>query len=222
MSTLWGLRSRLYDVFEGSGLRRGPSKARLFAGMSGKTLFLAMGTGLDVRWFPDGRDIVALDISEEMIRRSARRATDYHGSLSLVQADATRLCFIPGCFDTVVTSCTLCSVPDPASSLRELHRVLRPGGRLLMYEHVRSRNPLFALALDLMTLWTRLTGTEMNRETLRHVREAGFDIIRVHSVFLDVIVAVSGEKSAGATALEARDAGSLRESGALHPGGRDG
>ena len=194
MSGVWEKRARFYDLFEGSDLRRGRAKAELFRRMEGRVLFVALGTGLDVKHFPPDREIVAIDISDEMLRRAAPRCKRYSGNLGLVQGDALNLCFPDGAFDTVVTSCTMCSVPDPGRSLDELHRVLRPGGKLLMFEHMRSRKPILGYALDLMTLWTRCGGTEMNRRTLEHTRAANFRITKVESVFLDIILAIHATK----------------------------
>lgn len=190
MPKIWDLRARLYDVCEASSIRRGPAKAALFREMRGRVLFVAIGTGADIRHFPPGREIVAIDISREMLRRAEARRARYDGLLELVEADATKLEFSNGSFDTVVTSCTLCSVPDPIRALRELYRVLRPDGYMLMFEHVRSRNPVLGLTLDLMTLWTRQAGTEMNRDTLENVRLAGFQVAGVESVYLDIILAI--------------------------------
>jgi SAM-dependent methyltransferase len=81
-------------------------------------------------------------------------------------------------------------VLDPALALDEMYRVLRPGGQLLMFEHVRSRNAVLGLALDAMTVFTRRSGTEMNRDTLAAVARAGFRTMRVDSVFLDILLAV--------------------------------
>ena len=103
--------------------------------------------------------------------------------------------FPDGSFDTALTSCTLCSVPDPIRALRELHRVLRPGGGLFMFEHVGSRHPVLGAVLDVMTAPTRLGGTEMNRDTLANASKAGFIIRRVESVYLDIILAVRAEKA---------------------------
>ena len=110
--------------------------------------------------------------------------------------DAAHLGFADASFDTAVTSCTMCSVPDPVRALQELHRVLRPGGSLLMFEHVRSRNPAFGLALDWMTLWTRLSGTEMNRDTVQNAVAAGFRIISIGSAYLDIVLAIRAAKDA--------------------------
>lgn len=199
LRAIWDFRARWYDFCEASDLRRGRDKTSLFREMSGRCLFLALGTGLDIPRFPPDLDITAIDISPGMLRRARPRAEAYAGRLRLVQADALQLCFPASSFETVVTSCTLCSVPRPVRVLRELRRVLRPGGRLLMFEHVRSRQPILGLALDAMTLWTRWSGTWMNRDTVTSVRAAGFQITRIESVYLDIILAIRAVK-AGSTA----------------------
>lgn len=180
--------------------------------MSGRVLFEAVGTGVDIRHFPPGRDITAIDISDEMLRRARPRADRYHGRLDLARMDAQNLSFPDEYFDTVVTACTLCSIPDPHRALREIHRVLRPGGQLLMFEHVRSRNRILGLALDLMTIWTRWSGTEMNRDTLQAVQATGFRVNRVESVFLDIILAIRAAKTEnlGRPASAGKDGDGLR------------
>lgn len=194
MSKIWDLRALLYDVCEGSDLRRGPAKADLFQHMRGRALFVAVGTGLDIKRFPPGLEIVGIDLSEAMLRRAEPRAHRYPGPLTLLQMDAAHLGFADASFDTTVTSCTMCSVPDPVRTLQELYRVLRPGGSLLMFEHVRSRNPVFGLALDWMTLFTRLSGTEMNRDTVKNAVAAGFRIMSIESAYLDIVLAIRGTK----------------------------
>lgn len=193
-SRVWNCRAALYDVCEGSQLRRAPAKQALFHHMHGRVLFAAVGTGIDIACFPPGKEIVGIDISDEMLRRAEPRRQRYQGNMHLVRADAGSLSFSDRSFDCAVTSCTLCSVPSPLRTLREIYRVLKPGAPLLMFEHVRSQIPLFGWTLDLMTLWTRPFGTEMNRDTLSNAMAAGFQIEAVESVFLDVILAVRAVK----------------------------
>ncbi len=195
MRSIWERRARLYDLCEGSDLRRGVHKKALFRRIRGRTLFLAIGTGLDIRHLPIGPAITAIDISNAMLEKSRGRAEAFAGELQLVQADAMGLCFRDASFDTIVTSCTMCSVPDPARALKELYRVLRPGGRLLMFEHVRSANPVLGAVLDLMTVVTRRRGTEMNRHTLSAAMKAGFLILTVEPIFLDIILAIEALKA---------------------------
>jgi ubiquinone/menaquinone biosynthesis C-methylase UbiE len=160
-------------------------------------LLVAAGTGIDFQHLPPRAvaNVIAIDLSSAMLERARRRVNDGPTRVSLVRTDALRLPFQANAFDTVLTSCTMCSVPRPAGVLREIHRVLRHDGRLLMFEHVRSRHALLGVALDAMSVWTRLTGTEMNRDTLRTVRAAGFRIESVESVFLDVIIASEARKA---------------------------
>jgi ubiquinone/menaquinone biosynthesis C-methylase UbiE len=162
--------------------------------MTGRVLFEAVGTGLDIPCFPPGLDIIAIDISKKMLGKAERRRASYDGNLELVQADAMELPFADDSFDTVATSCTFCSIPDPVRALRQSYRVVRPAGRLLMFEHVRSRNPVFGLTLDLMTLWARRLGSEMNRDTVGNLVRAGFHVEQINSVYLDIILAIYARK----------------------------
>lgn len=190
----WTWRARLYDFREASALRRNPAKAELFRAMAGRVLFEASGTGADFPCFPPGADVTAIDVNDEMLRRAAARRGSIAGRVRLLKADALALPFGDGSFDTVATSCTLCSVPRPVRALQELRRVLRPGGVLLMFEHVRSRQPLLGWTLDLMTLWSRRSGTEMNRNTLASAAAAGFRVTRIDSVYLDIILAIRASR----------------------------
>lgn len=194
---VWTLRSRMYDRMEASDRRRWAAKRTLFARVRGRTLLSAAGTGIDFQHLP-AASVIAIDLSAAMLERAQRRVSDGPTPVRLLRTDALRLPFQDATFDTVLTSCTMCSVPNPVVALREIHRVLRPDGRLLMFEHVRSRHVLLGLTLDLMTLWTRLTGTEMNRDTLRTVAHTGFRVLSVQTVFLDIIIAAEAIKSAPA------------------------
>ena len=185
----------LYDALERFGnLRHAPSQKTLFARMKGRALFVAAGSGLNFAHFPPGKEIVAVDLSPRMLEMARRRASHYQGSLQLQQADVQRLSFPSETFDTAATACTFCSVPDPVAGLREIHRVLKPGGALLMFEHVRSRNGLLGIVLDLMTVATRHFGPAMNRDTVGNVQRAGFVVDRVVCAYLDIFLAIEAHK----------------------------
>ena len=103
------------------------------------------------------------DVSERMLHRARSRAASYDGLIELHQMDVGQLAFADDCFDRIYTSCTFCSVSDPLRGLRELRRVLRPGGSLHMFEHTGSRWFPFNLMLTACTPLSRVFGPEMNR-----------------------------------------------------------
>lgn len=191
----WDRASRLYDLATRSDdWRFGPAKRELFAGMRGLCLMLATGTGHDFAFFPPGLQIVSIDISRGMLVRAAPCAARYTGRLHLAQMDAGALGFPDATFDTIATACTFCSVPDSVRGLRELHRVLKPDGRLLALEHMRSRFGPLAVMQDLMTPLSRLWGPDLNRDTTSNIARAGFAIVR-EEICLDLVKSVEAVRS---------------------------
>lgn len=191
----WDRASRTYDLVTwGDEQRFAPAKRRLFARMAGRCLMLAAGTGNDFRYFPPGLAIIAIDVSPAMIARAEPKGAVYAGELMLRVMDVQTLAFEDATFDTVVTACTFCSVPDPLRGLRELYRCLKPGGRLLMFEHVRSRVGPIAIVQDLMTPLSRRVGPDMNRDTVGNVLRAGFELQREENVYLDIVKAIEARR----------------------------
>lgn len=196
----WDRVSRLYDFTSWADERRfGAAKRRLFAGMQGRCFMVAAGTGNDFQFFPPGLTITAVDISPGMIERARVKAQCYQGALDIQLMDLTALAFPDETFDTAVTSCTMCSVPDPIAGLRQVYRCLKPGGRLLMFEHVRSRVGPIAIAQDLMTPISRRFGPDMNRDTVTNVVHAGFELCREANVYVDVVKAIEARRPGAAS-----------------------
>jgi ubiquinone/menaquinone biosynthesis C-methylase UbiE len=191
----WDEAAAFFDLMNGRGpeKRWAPYKRQFFSAMRGRILYLAVGTGLEIPLFPPGLEIVGIDISPRMIERAAKRAEAYEGRLELHVMDVHELPFEPGSFDQVFTSCTFCSVPEPVAGLRALHRVLKPGGELRMFEHTGSRYFPFNAMLHVMTLLSRPYGPDMNRRTEENVARAGFRIRDVRRVYLDVVKIITAE-----------------------------
>lgn len=185
----WDQAARNYDLMNGYGpeIRWEPFKRRLFSLMWGKVLFVAIGTGQDIRFFPPGQDITGIDISDRMLERARPLAAAYTGTLELRHLDVHDLDYPDGSFDQAFTSCTFCSVPDPVAGLVAIKRVLKPGGQLHMFEHTGSRFFPFNVMLNLMNPVARRLGPELNRDTALNVAQAGFEVRAVEHVYLDVV-----------------------------------
>ena len=128
----WDKVAPNFDLMAGKGAedRWQPFKEALFSHMDGKILFLALGTGLDIPTFPGGKTITAIDISSKMLEVAQPRLAAYDGEIQAQVMDVHDMSFEDNSFDQVFTSCTFCSVPRPVDGLRQLRRVLKPGGKV--------------------------------------------------------------------------------------------
>jgi ubiquinone/menaquinone biosynthesis C-methylase UbiE len=190
----WDKAARNFDVMAGYGpeKRWEPAKRALFSKMgTGRILFLAVGTGLDIGFFPPGRQILGIDISDKMLEKARKRADAYDGKIELRAMDVHDMPFPAHSFDQVFTSCTFCSVPRPVEGLKALRRVLVPGGELHMFEHTGSRYFPFNTMLNQMTWLSKRFGPDMNRDTVSNVKIAGFTVTEVKHLFLDVVKTIS-------------------------------
>jgi ubiquinone/menaquinone biosynthesis C-methylase UbiE len=151
-----------------------------------------VGTGKNAPYYGERGRVVGVDFSGPMLRRARRRYRGLAEDGMLSQADIEHLPFKDGSFDAGMASFVFCSVPDPVRGLRELLRVVKPGGRLYLMEHVRPEfGPLGSLFDMLNPVAVRLSGANINRRTTRNVRRAGWRIERekrfVAGVFSEIV-----------------------------------
>lgn len=154
-------------------------RERLLAGATGHVLEIGAGTGANLPLYGEGVETLTVAEPEApMARRLARRIREQPREVALVEAPAEKLPFADALFDTVVSTLVLCMVSDQARALREVRRVLRPGGRFLFLEHVRSEEPTLASWQDRLNGLNRVIahGCNCNRSTLDAIRAAGFTI----------------------------------------------
>ena len=188
--------ARVFDFFRKGDMRRwGGVQKDHFKQMRGKVLQIGVGTGMEIINFPPGLDITGIDLSPKMLERALWRAKQYQGKIRFCLMNAESLAFPDDTFDTVATVCVFCTVPHPIAGLKECRRVLKPGGKLLMFEHVMSKNLIYGLSLRFMSIFTNaLEGTHLDRDTLENVRKAGFNIKSEKNVYLDIVKAIEGTK----------------------------
>jgi phosphatidylethanolamine/phosphatidyl-N-methylethanolamine N-methyltransferase len=149
----------------------------------GRILEVGVGTGKNIPYYPNGAEVTAVDFSPKMLERAKRRAQRAGNRAGLQLMDAQALAFSDGSFDSAVATFVFCSVPDPVLGLSEVRRVLKPGGRLYLLEHVRSDWPVLGRLMDFVNpLFLRMTGANLNRRTVENVRRAGFSILEVRGL----------------------------------------
>lgn len=187
----YGLLSRRAEAGELGARRRG-----LVAGARGRVLDVGAGPGDTFKHFSAAVSAhVALEPDAAMLTRARRRREEGPAPAQLVRAVAERLPFRDEAFDTVVAALVLCSVEDPHRAVAEIRRVLRPGGRLLLLEHVRADDPVLARWQDrVQPLWSWCNGgCRPNRATLDVLRQAGFGVRALESYGFPVLPYIQGE-----------------------------
>ncbi len=192
----WNRKARFYDRLTAPmehmmGLDEG--RAWVFERpLGGRVLEVGAGTGKNLRYYPEGARVIATDLSFGMLARAMEKSGDRRAPVQFVVSDAEDLAFKDGAFDKVVVTCVFCSVPDPVRGLREVRRVLRPGGEVVLLEHMRPGGVLGRLFDLLDPIMSRLMGPHINRRTLDNVRKAGLRPVEERNVFsnwIKVIVA---------------------------------
>ena len=160
---------------EEAGLRE--ERRQLLAAAEGATLEIGAGTGLNLEHYPEAvTRLVLTEPDEHMRRRLARRVSEVRPSTEIVAAGVEGLPFPDGTFDTVVVTFVLCSVPQQEAALAEVARVLKPGGRLLFLEHVRSDDEKLAKWQDRITPLYNIVGCNPNRDTLAAIEASALAV----------------------------------------------
>jgi SAM-dependent methyltransferase len=159
----------------------------VLAGLRGRVIEVGSGDGRSFEHYPpEVEHVLAVEPDPTARAAAAERANAARVPIDIVEGDAAGLPAEDGAFDAAVVMGLLCSVPDPAAALRELHRVLVPGGELHFWEHVRSDNRAFQMlqrSCDAL-FWTRaLGGCETTRDTEAAIRDAGFRIVELDRGF---------------------------------------
>lgn len=173
--------ARVYEKISTAAERAGVGehRDRLLAGLTGRVVEVGAGNGLNFAHYPDTvTEVLAVEPEDRLRQTAERAASQARIPVRVLRGHADELPIEDGACDAAVVSLVLCSVPDQHRALSEIHRVLRPGGELRFYEHVRSDVALFARMEDLVSpLWSRaLAGCHLNRDTAAAIAAAGFTI----------------------------------------------
>ncbi|MBC9826173.1 class I SAM-dependent methyltransferase [Carnobacterium inhibens] len=184
--------SKIYDVLEKpmEVMTMNKWRERLIKNIEGtKILEVGVGTGKNLLLYPNKLEITGIDFSENMLAKSKAKIKGKE-NIRLIEMDAQKMSFADNTFDTIVTSCVFCSVPDPVEGLKEMRRVCKPDGKIIMLEHMRSHNNMIGKFMDVMNFIPLHTwGANINRETIENILKAGFkeEEIKTQNLWSDIV-----------------------------------
>jgi ubiquinone/menaquinone biosynthesis C-methylase UbiE len=170
------------------GKMMGDGKKKLVAQAKGKVLEVGVGTGASLAHYPEGVELVGIDISPKMLAKANAKSDCFRGQPTLQIGDVQNLDFPDNSFDMVITSCVFCSVTDPIRGFQEINRVLKPEGTGLHLEHVRSKKPVIGKLMDILNpAVVRMMGANINRDTAENMRMSGLQILEEKDLVLDIL-----------------------------------
>jgi ubiquinone/menaquinone biosynthesis C-methylase UbiE len=187
-----------YDIMEGLVERSSYGRWReiLWSKVEGtRILEIGVGTGKNFVYYPKGAEITAIDFSEKMLHRAQKKARDLGIKVVLEQMDVQDLKFEDNTFDTIVGTFIFCSVPDPIKGLQEVRRVCRPGGKVVLLEHVLSANRFIAWLMNLANpVIAKLVGPNINRKTIENTTNSGLEVEKVTELAAGIFKLIEARK----------------------------
>ncbi|MBS3135654.1 class I SAM-dependent methyltransferase [Candidatus Woesearchaeota archaeon] len=156
-------------------------RKKLLKGLHGKVLEIGLGTGKNLKHYPSDVSLDAVDASQGMLSIAEKRNKDAR----LHRMDAEKLSFNDNSFDAVVCTLSLCSIEKPLNALREMKRVMKKNGKILLIEHVRSRNKAISFFQKIASpVWKLMFGCSLDRDTGKSIEKVGLSIESEKSIFL--------------------------------------
>ncbi len=153
----------------------------------GTVLEVGVGTGKNIPYYGNSVNIVAIDFSKKMLDKARTKFQNSKRNVTFVEMDVQKMDFSDNSFDCVLTSCVFCSVPIPVMGLKEIRRVCKPGGKIVMLEHVRSNYKVVGTMMDVINpIPLYLYGANINRDTIGNLKKAGFKQITVEDLWMDI------------------------------------
>ncbi|GHH98953.1 class I SAM-dependent methyltransferase [Neobacillus kokaensis] len=167
-------------------------RKELLANATGNVLELGSGTGVNFPFYKAAEKVTAVEPSEHMIKHSLSKIKQAFVPIEVVQASAEELPYEDSSFDTVVATLVFCTIPNPEKAVMEMKRVCKPGGKILLFEHVKMENRILASLQDLLTpIWKKICdGCCLNRKTLELLESHQLKITKVQKYYGDLFVYV--------------------------------
>lgn len=160
-------------------------RRRVIGKAAGNVLEVGVGTGKNLSYYNPAicTKVTGIDFSPGMLAKARPRAEQAPAAVELMDMDVQAMGFADGTFDTVVSTCVFCSVPDPISGLREIKRACKRDGKILFLEHMRVDWPIVGMLMDAMNpVSVGLMGVNINRRTVENIEKAGLTLLKVENL----------------------------------------
>jgi phosphatidylethanolamine/phosphatidyl-N-methylethanolamine N-methyltransferase len=191
--------AKVYDLMEGAVEKSRYTKWRqlLWSKVEGrKILEVGVGTGKNFPYYPSEAEVTAIDFSDRMLARAIVKTQKQMIRVKLLLMDVQKLEFDDATFDTVVSTFVFCSVPDPVQGLKEVGRVCKPGGKIILLEHVLSANRILAGLMNLANpMVVKMIGANINRKTVENISLSGLTIERVTDLTAGIFKLIEARKT---------------------------
>jgi ubiquinone/menaquinone biosynthesis C-methylase UbiE len=161
---------------------------------SSRVLEIGVGTGNNIPYYTQDAEITAIDFSEEMLRRARDRARRQKVKVNLQQMDAQNLEFADNTFDTVTGTMVFCSIPDPVRGIREVERVCKPGGKVVLLEQDLSSNRFSRWLVKLVNPLVMRMGSDFRRRTIEDVAKSGLKVEWVTNLWAGLFKLIEARK----------------------------
>jgi len=193
----WNRTARLYDYLmafmEWASVRKW--RRLLWSRVeSSRVLEIGVGTGVNFPYYPLDAEMTAVDFSEEMLNRARDKASRHRVKVNLQQMDAQNLEFADNTFDTVAATMVFCSIPDPVRGIREVERVLKPGGKVVLLEQDFSSKWFSRWLVKLVNPLVMRMGSDFRRRTIEDVAQSGLKVERVTNLWAGMFKLIEARK----------------------------
>lgn len=154
----------------------------------GEVLEIGIGTGVNLEFYPEDVSVTGIDFSPKMLEKARKKADKLTQNINILEMDVERLDFADDSFDTVVATCVFCSVPNPIQGLKEVRRVTKPSGKIILLEHMRSSNEFIGKIMDMLNpIGLHIVGANINRMTMDNIKKAGLELIHQELIMTSIV-----------------------------------
>ncbi|SEQ72336.1 class I SAM-dependent methyltransferase [Piscibacillus halophilus] len=152
-------------------------RKELLADVRGEILEVGVGTGTNFKYYPQDVHVTGIDFSPKMLEKAHVKVEEAAATVQLYEMNIENLDFEDNQFDYVVSTCVFCSVPNPVKGFKELRRVVKPSGKIVMLEHMRSENEIIGKVLDFFNPVSEgILGENINRKTISNIYQANLEV----------------------------------------------